>query len=64
MKLLTVAEAAEIRGVSPRRIRKLCEDGRLKAEKVGRDWLIDPRSLERLQALPPGRPAKADEPDA
>lgn len=43
---LTVAEAAELWGVSPRRVRRLIEEGRVAARKVGRDHLI-------LQSEPP-----------
>ncbi len=60
MKPLTVAEAAAVKGVSTRRIRALCEAGRIRAEKVGRDWLIDPKALDRFEPLPPGRPPKAE----
>lgn len=51
---MTVTEAARRLGISPRRVQRLCADGRLPAEKWGRDWrikepLVDPRR-------PTGRP--------
>lgn len=61
MTPLTVAQAAERKGVTSRRIRALCESGRLPAQKVGRDWLIDPRALERLKPGKPGRPKNPPE---
>lgn len=43
-----MAEAARRRGVSPQRIRALIAAGRLRAERVGRDWSVDAASLELL----------------
>jgi hypothetical protein len=41
VKLVTITAAAEALGVSPVRMRQLCQDGRVDgAEKLGRDWLI------------------------
>ncbi len=37
---MTTAEAASILGVTPTRIRAMIAAGRLKAKRVGRDWLI------------------------
>ena len=53
---LTTHQAAERLGVSVRRVRQYIEDGRLKARKVGRDYLISKRSLEAFHRLPSGRP--------
>ena len=60
MKLLTTAEAALIIRVTPRRVRQLINEGRLKAEQYGRDYLIHPSSLKRIApaARRPGRPRK------
>lgn len=55
--MLTTTEAADLMGITPRRVRALISAGRLPAKKVGRDWQIrrsDARTLERR----PGRPRK------
>jgi len=54
---LTTAEAARELGVTPARVRQLILAGRLPAEKHGRDWLIDPASLDQVGERRPGRPA-------
>lgn len=51
----TTQEAAEHLGISPRRVRALIKEGLLKAERVGRDWLVDEASLE--ERLSKGRGA-------
>jgi hypothetical protein len=38
----------------------MIEDGRLQAEKIGRDYIIYPEALENIKRLSPaGRPPKA-----
>lgn len=37
----TVAEAAQLRGVTESRVRQLCRTGELAARKHGRTWIID-----------------------
>lgn len=38
---LTIKEIAEQWGITPRRVQKMCADGRVKgAKKFGRDWAI------------------------
>jgi len=54
---LTTAQVATKLGVSTRRVRALITAGRLKARKIGRDYLIDSRDLAKFTPLPPGRPA-------
>jgi len=54
---LTTEQVAERLGVTPRRVRALITAGRLKAKKIGRDYLIDSRDLAKFTPLPPGRPA-------
>ena len=44
--ILTTAQVSEYLKVSPTRVRKLIRDGRLPAEKHGRDYCIDPANLE------------------
>lgn len=57
---LTTKQVAERLGISPRRVRALITTGRLKAKKIGRDYLIDTRQLDKFTPLPPGRPAGKD----
>jgi hypothetical protein len=47
-----------------RRVRQMAAVGQIKAEKFGRDWLIDPREVDRLRNKPPGpgRPRGGDKP--
>jgi len=42
-------EAAKQLGVTPRRIRAMCEARRLKAYKSGRDWNIEAKSVEAVK---------------
>jgi excisionase family DNA binding protein len=61
VELVTVAQAAEIVGLSRVRIRVLVASGVLPAEKVGRDWLIRRSVVEkfaRKERRGPGRPRK------
>jgi excisionase family DNA binding protein len=60
---LTTAQAARELGVSPSRVRQLVLAGRLRATKLGRDLLIDPRDLDAVRDRRPGRPA-AHQPEA
>ena len=46
--MITTKEAAGILGVTPIRIRQLIKEGRLPAEKIGRDYLIDVEGVERF----------------
>ena len=58
-KLLTTAEAAERLGVSAPRVRRLVLDGRLPAEKFGRDHMIKESDLKLVEVRTPGRPPKS-----
>lgn len=57
--LLTVDQAAGELGVTSRRVRALIADERLPAQKVGRDWLIRSKDLDKVRDRKPGRPPKA-----
>jgi excisionase family DNA binding protein len=57
---LTTAQVAEKLGITPRRVRALITAGRLKGRKIGRDYLVDSRQLDRFTPQPPGRPAGKD----
>jgi len=51
MNTLSTTEAARILGVTRERVRQLCDEKKLKAEKLGRDWRITPRALEEYQRM-------------
>ena len=57
--LLTTAQAATRLGITPGRVRVLIRSGRLPAEKVGRDWVIDETDLQSVSVRKPGRPRTA-----
>jgi excisionase family DNA binding protein len=60
MKLLNTAQAAEILGVSERRVRALITDGKLIAQKIGRDYAIEEKALRSVKVYrKPGRPHKS-----
>jgi len=61
MKLLTTEEAAERLGVTKRRVQAMIRDGRLPAEKMGRDWFIREEDLAIVADRKPGRPPLTDE---
>ncbi len=56
MKLLSTPDAAEALGVTVARIQQLIWDGRLPAQKVGRDYVIQENDLEKVRDRPTGRP--------
>jgi excisionase family DNA binding protein len=57
---MTTREAAERLGVSVRAVQALIQRGRLKAEKIGRDWILLTRDVEdyALTRRSPGRPPR------
>ncbi len=57
-KRLTVKQVATKLGVSVPRVHQLIQEGRLPAEKLGRDWIIETSDLEKLKLRPTGRPKK------
>ncbi len=58
-KALTTSEAADRLQVSTARVRRLVLDGRLPAEKFGRDLVFYEADLEVFERLRGGRPPKA-----
>lgn len=46
---MTLAEAATILGIHPDTLRRQVHLGKLKARKVGRDWTVTPREVERYR---------------
>ena len=59
MKIIGTAEAARRLNVTQSRVRVLIDNGRLKAIKVGREWLIDPKDLDAVKDRKVGRPRKS-----
>ncbi len=59
---ITTQEAADLLGVSARRVRALIQSGRLPATKYGRDYLINNYDLAAVQYRSPGRPRKEQTP--
>lgn len=48
-KYLTSAEAAKLLGFTPDHIRRLILTNKIKAEKVGHNWLICPNHLKKIK---------------
>lgn len=46
---MTLKEAAQLLGTTPDNLRGAIARGALKARKVGRDWWVEPREVERYQ---------------
>jgi excisionase family DNA binding protein len=59
MKIIGTAEAAKRLGVTQSRVQKMIAAKRLKAIKVGREWLIDPKDLDAVRDRKVGRPRKS-----
>ncbi len=57
-KLLSVKDAAEALELSEQRIKQLIYEERLKAEKVGNQWIILESDLELVENRQTGRPPK------
>lgn len=57
--MLTTKTAAQRLGISPRRVIALIKAKRLPAERLGRDWLIEERDLNRVSERKAGRPPKS-----
>jgi excisionase family DNA binding protein len=57
---LSLAEAAERSGLSPTTLRLQIHNGRLKARKRGRDWVVSAAQLENyLEAVEAGRASES-----
>lgn len=59
MNMLTTSDAASRLGVTVQRIHQFIADGRLPAQKVGRDYIISDEDLKLVEDRKPGRPPKA-----
>ena len=64
MKLLTTPEAAERLGITLARVQQLIWKGRLPAQKIGRDYVINEDDLKLVAERKPGRPKKAEKPES
>jgi excisionase family DNA binding protein len=59
MKLLTTKEAAQVLGLSAIRVRELIRSGKIEAQQVGRDWVIQESALQSVIVYgKAGRPSK------
>jgi excisionase family DNA binding protein len=61
--LVTTTEAASRLGISRTRVVALIDEGRLKAQKTGRDWMIKKGDLKPLKKRKPGRPRSSKQRD-
>jgi excisionase family DNA binding protein len=59
MELISTKEAAEKLGVTVLRVQQLIWGGRLPAQKIGRDYVIQDADLALVADRKPGRPPKA-----
>ncbi|MGE3639502.1 MAG: helix-turn-helix domain-containing protein [Pirellulales bacterium] len=53
---LTASEAAELIGIDHSQVCRYCQDGRLKATKVGNQWMIKRDDARKFQPHPVGNP--------
>jgi len=60
MNLITTELAARKLDVSVRRVRAMIAAGLLKGTKLGRDWVVEAKEVERLKRRhrPAGRPRR------
>ena len=58
MKIISTTEAEKRLDVTDSRVRKMILSKRLKAIKVRREWLIDPKDLDAVRDRKVGRPRK------
>jgi len=54
MEYISAKEAARRMGVSYRWVMALVYQGRLRAERVGREWLILPEDIDKVEIFPHG----------
>lgn len=55
MKLLTLAQMAEETGYEQSWLRRQCEQGKLRAQKLGKTWLVTPSAVARFMSAPTRR---------
>ncbi|MHB8397814.1 MAG: helix-turn-helix domain-containing protein [Candidatus Limnocylindrales bacterium] len=59
---LTLPEAATILGLSPATLRSQIRYGRLRARKLGRDWIVTRSEIERYRTASLGHPGRRPTP--
>jgi excisionase family DNA binding protein len=60
MELLSAEQAADRLGVSVARVKQLLAEGKLKGQKVGKQWIIQESALKSVTIYgKAGRPPKA-----
>ena len=59
MGLISTSEAAEKLGVHITRVQVLIREGRLPAQRIGRNYVVDEADLKLVGNRQPGRPPKA-----
>jgi excisionase family DNA binding protein len=55
---MTLIEAAALLGVRPPTLRQQIARGKFGAEKIGRDWHVQPAEVERYRAESLGKPGR------
>ena len=55
-KVITTTDAAERLGVTRRRVLQYIKEGRVRADKMGRDYMVDLESVEEFRPRPTGNP--------
>lgn len=57
--IYTSSEAASYLGIDQSLVCRYCREGRIAAEKVGRDWIIKKPALDAFRKVPrePGNPS-------
>ena len=63
MNLLNTKQVAGKLNISTIRVRQLIQEGRLKAQLVGRDYVIDESDLKLVQERKTGRPPAVSQTD-
>jgi excisionase family DNA binding protein len=56
--MLSTIEFAEMMNVTPFRVRQMIYDGSIKAEKIGRDWVINAKYVDVIKNRPERRGRK------
>lgn len=59
---LTLSAAATILDLSPATLRSQIRYGRLRARKLGRDWVVSRAEIERYRAASLGQPGRRPTP--
>jgi excisionase family DNA binding protein len=47
--VLTTKQVADILGIGKNQVARLCDQGKIKSSKIGRDWLIEENDLKNFQ---------------